>query len=393
MKYKIVSSLALGICSFLGLYMLNVKAEVGIQSLHPSKLGQVYSLDTRAKDDDGIDLSGVSLIKSRAPKSKIFKRAQHYTPEEVELLLELREQGMTWKEISKSFPGREWQSLKDKHRRVLREQEMGKSPRLWTSEEEELLLKLVEPDKSWGEIAESLPGRTPKAVRQHYKILNDGSLAPKKVRLLYTAEEDKLLLKLKKADMPWKEMPAHFDNRTWPSLRSRYKALGQPFSESREFYTTEEDKLLLKLKKAGVPWKEMPAHFDNRTQRSLEGRYKALGQPFSEHPTHYTTEEDSIVINGVESGMTAEQISRLLRGRSKTSVQTRKKRLRELGQLKTIRSGRNYTAADLELIDELFKDGMSGEDIATEYFPERSGQGVKLAHWRYQNEREKESKL
>lgn len=342
MKYNIISSLALRICFFLGLYILTVQAEVGIQLSYPSKLGQRYPLDTRAKDYNGIDLLGVNSIKSIAPKWRIFKRARYYTSGEEKLLLKLRKKGMTWKEISKSFPGRTRQSLREKYKRVLREQALEKTPWVWTSDEEEILLKLAETDKSWDEIAEYLPGRSAQAVGLHYKVLSDGSLAAKRARHRY--------------------MP-------------------------------EEDKLLLKLKEAGVPWKDMPAHFNNRTQASLESRYKALGQPFAERPQRYTTKEDRKIIKGVNSGMTAEQISRSLKGRSKPSVQTRIRRLRELGQLETIRSGRNYTDADLELIDGLVEDGMSWEDIATEYFPERSGSGIKLVYWRYKTEKKKQEKI
>ena len=331
MKFGTISNFFLGIYPFLGVYISDIKAEVSVQP-YPS---------TRTKHV-GDDLSPASSIKSLGLEPKIFKRAQKWTTEEEELLLELRSQELSWNEIKKYFPERSWNALTLRYSKLTRDPSTSrKKPKPFTPEESKLLLELSKTNTTWRERAKYFPGRKANAVKNHYYNLVRGYPAPKTFR------------------------------RQW---------------------TAEEDKLLIELGEEGVPWEERVKFFDNRTLRSLKRQFRKLRSTNPEQKGGFTTREDDLLIEALNAGKEIEEITQLLE-RSEQGVKRRIRKLRKSGRLDLVVSQigtrPRYIVADFTLMEELAKKGVSWKDIAADYFPDRESKGVKEAYMRYQERKQR----
>jgi hypothetical protein len=98
------------------------------------------------------------------------KQAQVLWSEEGNILLKrLKEKGLSWEKIVKSFPGRTLYSCKQRYNKYLNEGEK-QGQALWSKEHSLLLKKLKEESKglSWGKIAKSFQGRTVRSCTLRY---------------------------------------------------------------------------------------------------------------------------------------------------------------------------------------------------------------------------------
>ena len=321
---------------------------VSVPSSYSSKIRQAYSLATSHAENiaGGSDLSPIGSVEADASEStKIFKRGRRWTSDEEELLLKLRGQRMSWAEIDPYFPERGWKAISTKYYDMVRDPSVEKPTRktkFWTREEDELFLKLIETNASWEEIGEQLPGRTLGAIKRRYSVLIKGS------------------------------RPA-------------------PESVAKQF-SAEEDKLLLDLDKKGVPWKGRVKFFEDRTLSALQSRFSKITPIRSPALRKYTPEEDDLLREAIESGKSVEEISQLL-GKKPLSVKRRIVRLGELGQLDPppqTASKRSYTDAEFELMHEMRKKKMEWKDITAKYFPGRSNLALSQAYKRYMQRKEEE---
>ena len=214
-----------------------------------------------------------------------------------------------------------------------------------------------------------------------------GQTAPTRVIEKYIAEEDERILRLRREGIPWKEIEPLFDHRTISSLTTRY------FILTSSDFTSEEDELLQELEEENIPWPERVTFFNNRTLETLQERLEALKLTPTRSGSKFTPEEDDLIVEAVDSGMKAKEVAQLLE-RSMKSVYHRIERLRALNRFNLASQspkGRRYTADDLELIREKFEAGVSWEDIATEHFPERGSISVQRTYERYQARKQKKN--
>jgi hypothetical protein len=135
------------------------------------------------------------------------------------LLKRLREKGLSWEEITKSFPGREIRSCQTRYFKYLNKSE--KKVQLKWSKEHSLLLKtLKEKGLSWKEILKSFPGRDIRSCQTRYsKHVNEGE---KEVHVAFSKEHDILLKKLRENGLTWKKIVKSFPGRSVGSCRNRY---------------------------------------------------------------------------------------------------------------------------------------------------------------------------
>ncbi len=200
-----------------------------------------------------------------------------WMPEEEELLEELLEKtDMSWDEIAKFFPGRSRGALVTHYSTRLKGEGTSARLRRWTPEEDQLLIQLKEKGgrQSWSQLAEHFPGRSPKAVFSHYSTELEGKTRP---LVRWTAEEEQLLIELKEKGLSWSQMLEFFPGRSKDALRSRYfdklKVKG-PDSVRLTRWTPEEDQLLVELKeKKGLKWEQILKSFPHRTLKSIQSRY------------------------------------------------------------------------------------------------------------------------
>ena len=327
-------TLTLGAFLIFGLCALHVKAEVSVQSFSSPSIGQQLSRAARTEHVDGDpSLPAVSY-------ARLSKRARSWTPEEEELLLKLRSKRMSWDEIEKRFPGRSWTALQQKYNKLTPKSDRNPVKyKSWTKEEQDLLLELVEANKTWREIGEFFPGRSTETIYGKYRYLTKGNPVPKRVQESWTAEENELLIRLAKEKVPWEGRVTFFKNRSLVALRNQSSKLASP----------------------------------------------------TLHTGKYNPEEDKILIEALESGMMADDITGLL-NRNVKSIKRRMRMLEKQNKLdpppQEARK-RYYKAADFELMQKSVEQGMSWKDIAEGYFPGRPYENMDKAYQRYQREKKK----
>lgn len=359
----IISSLVIGIYFPLGFCLSDIKAEDGVQLLSSNIWQPQGVISNCAEHDYNGQLSRIGSAKPASSELELVKRGQRWTSEEKELLLKLKEQNMSWKDISKFFPGRNWSAVTAKYNVLKKSQSTAENKqdevKSWTDEQKKLLLELKKANLSWVDIIEALPEGSLRSALAHY--------------------------------FPWVDTAEALPERSLQSVLLHYFSLPSspqlPTAEkSVRHYTAEEDALLLELVESGVPWKQRQAYFKNRTLASLISRDSLLRRRQGKtspraSPKSFTPEEDDLIVKAVKSGMDQAEIGRLI-GRYRGSIRGRIKKLEKLNRLDPTRQkskGSPYTAADLELIRTKANEGMSWEDIATQYFPTRTARGIRNA--------------
>ena len=122
--------------------------------------------------------------------------------------------------------------------------------------------------------------------------------------------------------------------------------------------------------------------FIDRTRMALHKRFLYLAP---KETVRFTSEEDDQIIEALRLKMTVAEISELL-GRKRISIYTRIRKLKKLNRLDEathVKNPHSYTDAEIKLIHKLRTEGVSWKDIATNHFPGRSSNGIRLKYWRY----------
>ena len=99
-----------------------------------------------------------------------------YTPEEDNLLLALRREGKTFKEIADYFPKRSQGSLTNRHLALARPTEKGDIRRKWTSDDIADLKQALDRKLTWAEISKLLNRSEIAVKRQAYLMRKAGQL-------------------------------------------------------------------------------------------------------------------------------------------------------------------------------------------------------------------------
>ena len=98
----------------------------------------------------------------------------------------------------------------------------------------------------------------------------------KRAKDFWTTEEDSLLLDLKSQDWPWKDIANALPGRTEGSAQQRYYSLqNKPLTPTKHQipWTPGQDKLMQDLRAKGKPWKEISKAFPGKSQKAVEARY------------------------------------------------------------------------------------------------------------------------
>ncbi|CZR55696.1 uncharacterized protein PAC_05584 [Phialocephala subalpina] len=93
------------------------------------------------------------------------------TAEDDDLLMRLKKESrLNWADITKHFPGRTSETLRSRYKDLTRSEPRQK-PYGYTPEETQLLLKLKDEGLSWLDIAKQIPGRSPDVLKHQYQWL------------------------------------------------------------------------------------------------------------------------------------------------------------------------------------------------------------------------------
>ncbi len=217
-----------------------------------------------------------------------------YTPQDDQLLTELKEKGLSWPEIAEHFPGRTPKSLEARYYSVTqwmtethRAQRQG--GHRWTPAQDRLLIELREEKRlPWGKIVESFPNRSRGSVQVRYDLLKKSENTPppaRKKHHIYTPAEDQLLIELRdEAGLSWNQIVKSFPERSVAALRLRYVMLKRkttvPFQAPRQRgppFTPADDQLLIELKEEqGLTWNQINKAFPGRSRGTLQLRYQRI---------------------------------------------------------------------------------------------------------------------
>lgn len=127
-----------------------------------------------------------------------------------------------WKAIAELVPGRNHAQCLQRWRKVLKP---GLVKGHWSFEEDQILEYLVTQGcNNWGQIAERIPGRTPKQCRERWK----NHLDPAINKGPYTEEEDQVILEAQaRLGNKWSQIAQLLKGRTEDSVKIRWKSLKQ----------------------------------------------------------------------------------------------------------------------------------------------------------------------
>lgn len=147
----------------------------------------------------------------------------------------------------------------------------NKKGRVWTSEEDKLLLESVRRNdgKNWKNIAKSVPGRSATQCSQRWRRIQ-----PYKLRQKWTKDEDKLILSLvEKHGLNWCLIASMLEGRTGKQVRERYlNKLDRNINRAK--FTDEDDKKIIQYyEEYGPKWKEISSHFLGRPENMIKNRF------------------------------------------------------------------------------------------------------------------------
>lgn len=191
----------------------------------------------------------------RAPSREPNKRLYRYTKEEDAIITALRSQRTGWTDLQKALPHRTIHGLKHRWAHYLRPNVDFESERLcvpYTTSDEEKMTQLRQAGLTWKQIQQAhFPKRNWRGLKTHF---SNNILVSDHFRdssgLAWTVDERRKLYHLKdELGLSWKDVCKQFPNRTAPALRTRYKRLEwyKP-KRKQKYYSPEEDATLLRLK-------------------------------------------------------------------------------------------------------------------------------------------------
>lgn len=179
------------------------------------------SVDGDIPEEDGTTTSGENGGADEDPDAPTTKR---WTKSQDAALREsVRLHGeKNWKAIAELVPGRNHAQCLQRWRKVLKP---GLVKGHWSFEEDQVLEYLVlQGCNNWGQIAERIPGRTPKQCRERWK----NHLDPAINKGPYTEEEDRIIFtEQARLGNKWSQIAQLLKGRTEDSVKIRWKSLKQ----------------------------------------------------------------------------------------------------------------------------------------------------------------------
>jgi hypothetical protein len=157
---------------------------------------------------------------SEEERVQVKKRKGGWSEADDKLMKRLKGKGERWEEIVKFFPGRTANACRKRFSVYLNEGEKHVRND-WSKEEDLQLKKLKEDGMQWEEIAKSFPGRTRMACQLRYtRHINEGE---KIAKVAWSSKDFKQLKKLREKDgLRWEEIAESLPGRSKDACRRRY---------------------------------------------------------------------------------------------------------------------------------------------------------------------------
>lgn len=302
------------------------------------------------------------------------RRPQYWTKEwedwEDKVVIEHRNAGETWEEISKLVPPRTPVAVKTRwldHLRFPLQDRVNLQPRprtpppmlkpektsnRWKKADLVLLINYRDAGKSWEEIGKLLPPHTAKSAKGRYHYYKDlqgsvrgttnsraqtqESFAPqpqspspppikriKKVNNPWTEQEDQHLISLREAGKGWAEIASDFPYHSKKSCESRWREHLHPRTGASRIWTSEEEQHLRSLQESNPDdWEYIASRFTNRTWIGCKQHWvtKLRGPTANPKPRWKKTEKETLVGLYNTIGPRWQEIAKHIPGRSEKTI-------------------------------------------------------------------------
>ena len=196
----------------------------------------------------------------RQKNQQVTKRkVKTWTTQEDNRLLELYEQHpKKWNDIAGLMPERNENQCLHRYRRLV---QLGKSHKIWSSEEDETILKLIKKyGKNWKLISEMLGSKNGKQIRERFINKLDPSIKKED----WSEEEDQRILELySKLGSRWSEISKHLPGRPENKVKNRFYSFIQKNYDIRikevENISPEPTAIQIKKEESLAPVPRMPS--------------------------------------------------------------------------------------------------------------------------------------
>ena len=275
--------------------------------------------------------------------------------------------------------------LKEKRRR-----DLSNGPRKvsWSLKEEKLLMKLVSEGMKFKDIAIKL-GRTEGSCRRRRFMIiekskseGNSNFVVSRKRIIWTAEDEELLMKLFEDGLTFKEIAAKLGRTMNACITKRatiLKNTNMPNESTAspriKTWTEEEEELLMKLYSEGMVFKEISAKLGrteiacimkkNKILKSSDINSKSI--PLT-RTISWTIEEEELLMRLYRDGVTFKEIATKM-GRTVQACRNKKNKILKASDIysKSIPLTRTtlWTTEEEELLMRLYRDGVTFKEIAT----------------------------
>lgn len=211
-------------------------------------------------------------------KIELLRESALFTEDETRELMKLRDEGRSWDEITPHFPHRSWRSLQSRYSETVKRRRVPEPiSRRYSSEEDRLLLRYRrELRLPWTEMLEQLPGRTYQSISQRFRRLLPRKARPDIPRILnvVTPADVQTVHRLRTSGMKWKDVVASIGKGSTQSMRNMYFSKRNSCHQTRagRRWTQDEDSALRKLYASGLKWTERAADILGRNRRAILNR-------------------------------------------------------------------------------------------------------------------------
>lgn len=194
----------------------------------PETKGESELSVTRYQDDDpgnkknSGEYSELSDSEEDKPIKKQIKKkkTRPWIKKDDDLLVSLVEKynGKHWRDIAKCFKGRSVPECQARHKKLVPQTDNKRKP--WNKEDDDKLLGLIEVHgKDWAKIAEEIPGKSGKQVRERYLNTLDPTINKEK----WSKQEDKIILTMYyQIGSKWSDISKMLNNRPENMVKNRF---------------------------------------------------------------------------------------------------------------------------------------------------------------------------
>lgn len=285
-----------------------------------------------------------SLATLEVQRPRHFAR-KPWTEDEIEKLLQLRASGTPMPEIAEQLSGRSTSSVQQKCSLLINSGRVQRltRPIRFSKEELDLLVQLRAEGRTFREISSHfIPSKSPGALMStHHNLVDRQSSSG---RATWSSLEDNQLIEHREKDrMTWQEIAERVSGRSRRELRQRYyriRSLSERVNVEPKFYASDEKLAeIVGLRDQGFSWREIAERIPGASDTDVYSFYQtAVCGTEKERlknnvcTRRFTEAEDQRLMELHSAGNSSFDIAKSVSGRSASTIRSRLRLLRDEGR-------------------------------------------------------------